>query len=55
MSLSMQVIGQSRVARRWITALALLAMALKAAIPVGYMMATVDGRATLILCPSGIH
>ena len=51
----MERIGRGRVARRWFMALAMVAMAFKALIPVGYMVATVDGRASLIMCPAGIH
>ena len=55
MNLSLRRIGRSGAVRRWCGSLALLAMVLKAAIPVGFMVAAVDGHASLILCPSGIH
>lgn len=55
MSPSLHAIGRTRALRRGFMALALLALALKAVIPVGYMLAPVNGHATLVMCPAGIH
>ncbi len=35
--------------------LAILALAMRALIPTGYMVAPVDGRAQLVICPAGLH
>ena len=40
---------------RWLGALALLAFALHALIPTGFMVARVDGHAELVMCPSGLY
>ena len=55
MSASLHALGRRRVARRAFIVLAMLALALKAVIPVGYMFAAIDGHATLVMCPAGIH
>ena len=39
-----------RCARRWSTALVLLMLGLRAAVPAGFMLAPVDGRLAVVLC-----
>lgn len=39
----------------WLGVLAVAGFGLRALIPTGYMLATVDGHARLILCPAGVH
>jgi hypothetical protein len=41
--------------RRGLSVLVLLALALRALIPTGYMITAVEGHAQLALCPSGLH
>jgi len=55
MSPSLHAISRARASHRWFIALAMPALALKAVIPVGYMLAPVDGHAMLVICPAGIH
>lgn len=41
--------------RRTLFVLAVLAVAFRALIPTGFMIAAVDGRAEFIMCPAGLH
>jgi hypothetical protein len=39
----------------WLGVLAVAVFGLRALLPTGYMLATVEGHARLILCPAGVH
>jgi hypothetical protein len=41
--------------RRTLSVLAALALALRALIPTGFMLAPVDGHAQIVICPAGLH
>lgn len=48
--MSLHAIGRSRSARRWIGGLAVLALALRALVPNGFMLERLDGRLSMVLC-----
>jgi len=50
--MSLHTIGQSPIARRWIGALAVLVLAMRAAIPTGFMLGQADGQLNVVLCPA---
>jgi len=50
--MSLYAIGHSIAARRWIGALAVLVLALRALVPAGFMLAQVDGRLSVVVCPA---
>ena len=39
----------------WLALCALAVFSLRALVPVGYMVAAVDGHSRLVLCPAGMH
>jgi hypothetical protein len=41
--------------RSTLLVLAVLAMAFRSLVPTGFMIAAVDGRAELVMCPAGLH
>src|SRR5260221_11662004 len=51
--MSLHTIRQSCVARRWIGALAVLVLAMRAAGPTGFMIGQADGHLSVVLCPAG--
>jgi hypothetical protein len=50
--MSLHTIRQSCVARRWIGALAVLVLAMRAAVPSGFMIGQADGHLSVVLCPA---
>ena len=41
--------------RRWLAVFVVVVFGFKALVAPGYMVATVDGHAQLVLCPAGLH
>jgi hypothetical protein len=52
--MSLQTIGRSHAARRWIGALAVLVLGLRGLVAYGYMLAPVEGRLSVVLCPEAV-
>jgi hypothetical protein len=50
-----QALHRSPHFRRTLSVLAALALALRALIPTGFMLAPVDGHAQIVMCPAGLH
>jgi hypothetical protein len=53
--MSLQAQHRSAWFRRGFSALAVLALALRALIPTGFMVTAVEGHAQLVVCPAGLH
>ncbi len=50
--MSLHAIWQSCVARHWIGALAVLVLAMRAAVPTGFMVGQAGGHLSFVLCPA---
>ena len=50
--MSLHTIGQSPIARRWIGALAVLVLAMRAAVPTGFMVGQAGDHLSFVLCPA---
>ena len=50
--MSLYAIGRSGATRRWIGALAVLVLALRALVPTGFMLAQAGGHLTVVVCPA---
>lgn len=53
--MSLQAIHGSSPVRRWFGVLVVLVFGLRALVLTGFMFASVDGHAQLVMCPAGTH
>ena len=53
--MTLQAFHRSPLARRCFGVLVVLVFGLKALMPTGFMLASIDGHAQLVMCPAGAH
>jgi hypothetical protein len=53
--MNLHAMARSARHRRWLAVFVVLVFGFKALVAPGYMFASVDGHARLVLCPAGLH
>jgi len=53
--MNLHAMARSARHRRWLSVFVVLVFGFKALVAPGYMLASVDGHARVVLCPAGLH